>query len=91
MTKGNLNNDMDRRTDLRLNKHDCSKDQVPEESIQSESTENKPPANLAEAIRARFAPLGGVELEIPPREPMRDPPDFMRDPPDFMHDPPDIK
>lgn len=35
-----------------------------------------PPTNLAEAIRARFAPLGGVELDIPPREPMREPPDF---------------
>ena len=33
--------------------------------------------NLAELIRRRFAPLGGVELEIPPREPMREPPDFM--------------
>lgn len=44
---------------------------------------NNPPATLAEAIRARFAPLGGVELELPPREPMRDPPDFMRDPPDI--------
>ncbi|MCY3555709.1 MAG: hypothetical protein OXH56_10350 [Gemmatimonadetes bacterium] len=38
--------------------------------------EDNPPANLAEAIRARFAPLGCVELEIPPRESMRDPPDF---------------
>ncbi len=27
--------------------------------------------NLAAAIRARFAPLGGVELEIPPRSPIR--------------------
>lgn len=44
---------------------------------------NNPPVNLAEAIRARFAPLGGVELELPPREPMRDTPDFMRDPPDI--------
>ncbi len=25
--------------------------------------------DLAEAIRRRFAPYGGVELEIPPREP----------------------
>jgi plasmid stability protein len=35
-----------------------------------------PPANLAAAIRARFAPLGGVELPEIPREPMRDPPDL---------------
>ena len=27
----------------------------------------EPTKNLAESIRARFAPLGGVELEIPPR------------------------
>ena len=33
-------------------------------------------ANLAELIRKRMEPLGGVELEIPPREPMREPPDF---------------
>ncbi len=32
--------------------------------------------NLASAIRARFAPLGGVEMEIPPRSPMRKPPRF---------------
>jgi plasmid stability protein len=34
------------------------------------------PANLAKAIRARFAPLGGVELPEVPREPMREPPSF---------------
>ncbi|MDE0044718.1 MAG: plasmid stabilization protein [bacterium] len=32
--------------------------------------------NLAEAIRARIAPLGGVDLELPPREPGREPPTF---------------
>jgi plasmid stability protein len=32
------------------------------------------PANLAASIRARFAPLGGVELPRTAREPMRDPP-----------------
>lgn len=32
------------------------------------------PRNLAEAIHDRFAPLGGVDLEIPTREPMREPP-----------------
>ena len=34
------------------------------------------PRNLAQAIRARFTPLGGVELDLPVREPMRDPPGF---------------
>jgi antitoxin FitA len=32
--------------------------------------------NLAEAIRRRFAPLGGVELEPLPPAPVREPPDF---------------
>ena len=32
--------------------------------------------NLAEAIRRRFAPLGGVELELPRRDAVRQPPDF---------------
>ena len=34
------------------------------------------PQNLASAIRARFAPLGGVELDLSPRSPMRKPPRF---------------
>jgi plasmid stability protein len=35
-----------------------------------------PPANLAAAIRARLAPLGGVDLPIPPRDALRTPPNF---------------
>jgi plasmid stability protein len=30
--------------------------------------------NLAQAIRKRFEPLGGLELELPVRESMREPP-----------------
>ena len=30
--------------------------------------------DLAQAIRRRFQPLGGVELSLPAREPMREPP-----------------
>jgi plasmid stability protein len=33
-------------------------------------------ADLAIAICRRFAPLGGVELELPPRQPGREPPHF---------------
>ncbi|MCP5431680.1 MAG: plasmid stabilization protein [Alphaproteobacteria bacterium] len=40
------------------------------------SREAPPPKNLAQAIRELFEPLGGVELEIPPRGPIREPPKF---------------
>jgi antitoxin FitA len=33
-------------------------------------------ADLVAAIRGRFAPLGGVELELPLRTPGREPPQF---------------
>jgi len=33
-----------------------------------------PSRNLAEAIRRRFEPLGGVKLPLPRREPVREPP-----------------
>lgn len=36
--------------------------------------ETAAPRNLAEAVRRRFQPLGGVELILPIREPMREPP-----------------
>ena len=38
------------------------------------AVERKPgPKDLASALRARFAPLGGVELKVPARQPMREP------------------
>ena len=42
------------------------------EAVQRQPSSN----NLATAIRARFVPMGGVELELPPREPGREPPRF---------------
>ena len=35
-----------------------------------------PPKDLGRAIHARFAVLGGVDLELPERGPMRPPPDL---------------
>lgn len=32
------------------------------------------PQDLVSAVRRRFDPLGGVELELPSREPIREPP-----------------
>ena len=38
--------------------------------------EEPEPKNLATFIREFFGPHGGVELELPPREPAREPPKF---------------
>lgn len=38
--------------------------------------EGPPTQHLYDRVRARFAPLGGVDLELPPREPAREPPRF---------------
>ncbi len=37
-----------------------------------------PPRNLAAAIRARVASFGDADLDLPAREPMREPPRFGR-------------
>jgi antitoxin FitA len=34
------------------------------------------PQNLAQAIRRHFEPLGGVQLDLPKRQPARRPPSF---------------
>ena len=40
------------------------------------ANEASEPVNLAARIQARFACLGGVELELPAREAAREPPPF---------------
>jgi len=40
------------------------------------ASEPRASRNLFRAIRRRFEPLGGVELDIPPRIPHREPPRF---------------
>jgi plasmid stability protein len=40
--------------------------------------ERAAPQDLGLAIHRRFAPLGGVDLPVVPREPMREPPSFDR-------------
>ncbi len=39
-------------------------------------SEAAPARTLYERIRARVEPIGGIELDLPPREPARDPPTF---------------
>jgi plasmid stability protein len=64
-----------RKLRIRAAQHGRSMEHEAREILKSEL--NKPGANapkdLGKAIRDIFAPLGGVELEIPPRGPIRDP------------------
>ncbi|MGH9615599.1 MAG: FitA-like ribbon-helix-helix domain-containing protein [Acidobacteriaceae bacterium] len=63
---------------VRAAHHGCSMEEEAREILRASLNEpaSQPPENLAEAIRKRFAPFGGVELDLPERGPMREPPDF---------------
>jgi len=60
---------------IRAAHHGCSMEEEAREILRASLNESaKKQESLAEAIRKRFAP--GIELELPEREPMREPPDF---------------
>lgn len=69
-----------RKLRIQAAEHDRSMEEEAREILRIELS--KPPqrkerrktgADLVKAIREIFEPLGGVELEIPPRGPIRDP------------------
>ena len=72
MTIHNLDDDIKQRLRIQAAKHGHSMEEEALTILRTALTEPAPTTNLARAIRARFAPLGGVELDIPPREPMRE-------------------
>ncbi len=76
ITIRNLDDDVKTRLRVRAAEHHRSMEEEVR-LILRDAVEHKPRGrNLAEAIRARMAPLGGVDLELPPREPGREPPSF---------------
>jgi plasmid stability protein len=57
-----------RRLRIRAAQHGRSMEQEARELLETElARADAEPENLGEAIRRRFAPLGGVDLKIPPR------------------------
>ncbi len=63
-----------RKLKIRAAMHGRSMEQEAREILKSAlKTAPEKRLNLAQAIRRRFAPLGGVDLEPFPREPIRDP------------------
>ena len=77
ITIRNLDDDLKRRLRIRAAQNDRS---MEEEArlILKDGLESKylTGADFWRAIRAIVEPIGGIELDIPPREPMREPPDF---------------
>jgi antitoxin FitA len=46
------------------------------EILKQVATGNLPPKNIGQSIRRRFAKIGGVDLDLPKRSPMRKLPDI---------------
>lgn len=76
ITIRNLDEGVKHRLRIRAAEHGRSMEEEAREILRGVVGEARPPLNLAEAIRARMAQTGGVDLEIPAREPMREPPAF---------------
>ena len=77
ITVRNLEEGLERRLRIRAAENGRSMEQEVTDILKTApDQEPTTSANLASAIRARFAPLGGVKLNLPPRGPMREPPDL---------------
>lgn len=77
MTIRNIDDSLKARLRVRAAQHGRSMEEEVRDILRVALTLGEPePDNLAVAIRRRFEPLGGVDLDIPPRQPMREPIDF---------------
>ena len=77
ITVRNLDEELKQRLRIRAAEHGRSMEQEVREILRMELDRDAAPVrNLGTAIHELFRPLGGVDLEIPPREPMREPPRF---------------
>lgn len=74
ITIRNLEDDLKRRLRVRAAQHGRSMEEEVRDILRLAVRERHQQQNLAASIRSRLAPLGGVELDIPTRERMREPP-----------------
>lgn len=76
ITIRNLDDDIKRRLRVRAAEHGRSMEEEAREILREVVRDTRPPMNLADRLRARVAGIGGVDLDIPARDPMRTPPAF---------------
>jgi antitoxin FitA len=79
ITIRNLDESLKRRLRIRAARHGRSMEEEARDVLRlALAKENRVPTNFVEIVRRRFAKVGPIDLPIPKREPMRDPPDFRR-------------
>ena len=78
ITIRNLEDDVKQHLRVRAAEHGRSMEEEARDILRRVMGEGAPPRNLAAAIRARVTPSGSVDLALPVREPMREPPHFSR-------------
>ena len=76
ITIRNLDDDVKTRLRVRAAQHHRSMEEEARIILRDAVGRKPDTRNLAEAIRAYFGPDNGVDLELPPREPGREPPSF---------------
>ena len=76
ITIRNLEDDLKRRLRVRAAEHGRSMEEEVRDILRQAVGEPSPAKNLGRAIHRRFAAIGGVDLELPGREAMREPPSF---------------
>ncbi|EJJ27712.1 FitA-like ribbon-helix-helix domain-containing protein [Rhizobium sp. CF142] len=76
MTIRNIDDALKRRLRIRATSHGRSMEDEARDILRSALATGETSRNLVQSIRARVAPTGGVDLDIPAREPIRDIPDF---------------
>ena len=72
----NLDDEVKTRLRVRAAEHHRSMEEEARLFLREAVEQKQAPRNLADAIRTRVTPLGGIDLELPPRVPMREPPSF---------------
>ncbi len=76
LTIRNLDDSLKRRLRIRAAEHGRSMEEEAREILRQAVGRERPPLNLAATIRSRVEQFGGVELELPARGPISDPPSF---------------
>ena len=76
ITIRNLEDDVKRRLRVRAAEHGRSMEEEARDILRQVVGQPSAPKNFGQSIHQRFAALGGIDLALPARTPMRASPDF---------------